>query len=298
MCDQTRFAGLGARVVLFACAALTACAHGSTGAGTSSLDSRLAALDARLAKIEKLLQPMLDQPPPPDPKFVYAVPIEGSPAVGPAEAPVTLVEAFDFACSDCLAARPMVVALRKRFGDRLRIVYKFLIVHPDLGTLPALAACAAAQQGKYEAMAELIWEKGVIPHDLGPGNLKQLAAQAGLDPARYDADFGGPICQQRIGADATELQTLGVGGTPTFFVNGRPLPDNIQLDGAAAVIEQELTKAQAAIAAGTPAAEYYRVAVLGKGLKSSRPAPPAVEDKGSCGAGDASTNHTGKCSAK
>jgi protein-disulfide isomerase len=299
MGSQTSFGPIGALVIV-ACAALAACAsRASTGPGTGTLDNRVAALDARLAKLEKLLQPMLEMPPPPDPQAVYAVPIEGSPAIGPAQAPVTLVEAFDFACPECLAKRPMLAALRKRFGDRLRIVYKFFIVHADVGTLPALAACAAAQQGKYEVMAELIWEQGVIVHDLGLGNLKKLAAQAALEPARFEADLGGPTCQQRLSADVAELTSLGVMGTPTFFVNGRPMPDTVDtVDAAAALIDQELAKAEAAIAAGTPAGEYYQVAVLGNGLKSTRPAAPAAQGTGSCGADDGSSPHAAKCSKK
>ena len=57
-------------------------------------------VDARLAKVEKFLGPYMNQPPPPpepDPKATYSVPIEGDPTKGPATAPVTLVEAFDFA---------------------------------------------------------------------------------------------------------------------------------------------------------------------------------------------------------
>jgi len=65
-----------------------------------------------------------------------------------------------------------------------------------------------------------------------------------------------------------ELQQLGVSGTPGFFVNGRYLSGMMPADGFAPTIEEELKKADAAIAAGTPKREYYKQAVLEKGLKS------------------------------
>jgi protein-disulfide isomerase len=253
-----------------------ACAPAARPAADGPLAARVAALDARLATIEKLLRPMFDMPQPPDPEAVYAVPVEGSPAIGPRAAPVTLIEAFDFSCGDCVAARGVVDSLRQRYRDRLRVVYKFFVVHPAVGTLPALAACAADQQGRFEAMAELIWTKGSATGDLGLGNLQKLAEEAGLDRARFATDLGGQNCRRRLDSDRDDLMKLGVGETPSFFVNGRPLAPDAPPSTLGPLIDAELARAEAAIQGGVPADDYYRVAVLEKGLQSSRPVAPAV----------------------
>ena len=260
---------------------LGACAKGGADpAKLDELDKRVATLDTRLARIETFLDKYINQPPPPpepDPASVYAVPIEGAPIKGPEVAPVTVVEAFDFACPYCEKAGPTMDELRKLYGDKIRVAYKFFVVHPDVATEPALAACAAAQQGKYTELEQLIWQKGFLAHDLGADNMSKLAKQAKLDMTRFDADKKGATCAQRVEADKADMARLGVNGTPAFFINGRPLTGARPLADFKQLIDEELAKAEAAIAAGTPVGDYYRVAVLEKGLKEL--APPAAQPK-------------------
>jgi hypothetical protein len=83
-----------------AVAAVLSIATASCSKDTGVDASRVAALEKRLDRIEKFLEPFMNQPPPPaepDPAAVYAVPIEGSPYRGVEHAAVTIVEAFEFA---------------------------------------------------------------------------------------------------------------------------------------------------------------------------------------------------------
>ena len=120
------------------------------GGGSASGGGGGGNLDARVSKIEKFLAPYIDQPPAPpdpDPKATYAVPVEGDPVVGAADAPLTLVFAFDYACPYCFKAHDTLAELRKQYGANLRVVYKYFIVHPQTATLPAHAAICRGGRG-------------------------------------------------------------------------------------------------------------------------------------------------------
>src|SRR5690606_5632500 len=66
----------------------------------------------------------------PDRSKTYAVPIDNDPFDGPADAKVTLVKAYDYACGYCERVRGTMDDLKKKYGNDLRIVYKQLVIHP------------------------------------------------------------------------------------------------------------------------------------------------------------------------
>jgi len=207
------------------------------------------------------------QPPPPppprrptrpDPAAVYSVPVDGSPFVGPANAKITIVKSFEFACPFCDRVRPTLDELRKRYGKDLRIVYKHYIVHPDTATVPAHAACAAAKQGKFAPMYEAIFTKGFQQNrELGRDKMLELARSLRLKMRKFKADMDSQECKDRVINDQAAMAKIGVRGTPAFFINGRFLSGAQPVDRFTTVIDEELAKATQAIAAGTPQKRYY-----------------------------------------
>jgi protein-disulfide isomerase len=220
------------------------------------------------------------QRPGPDPTKTYAVPIDGDPFDGPADAKVTVVKAYDYACPFCDRVRGTMDELRKKYGNDLRIVYKQFVVHPQVATAGALAFCAAAKQGKAMQMDNLLWEKGFKAHnfDKDEGTTKCWetpdgcpvvladAKELGLDEGRFKADM--KDCQQSTQKDMRDLQALGVGSTPSFFINGRPIVGAVAIENYSVVIDEELKKANDRIAQGTSPAQYYQQWVLDKGQKA------------------------------
>jgi protein-disulfide isomerase len=192
-------------------------------------------LDARLDKIEKQLDEVLKnqranpaalaqraQRPRPRPDATYSVPVAGDPSRGPSSALVTIVEGFDFACPYCEASRSVLEQVLARYPKDVRVVYKNFVVHPQVATTPALAACAADRQGKYAAMNQIIWDKGFkAGRNLSAENMEALASELKLDVNRFKADMAGDQCKQRLRDDQSELAAVGVSGTPAFYVNGR-----------------------------------------------------------------------------
>jgi protein-disulfide isomerase len=224
--------------------------------------------------------------PGPDPTKTYAVPIDGDAVEGPADAKITLVKAYEYACPYCERVRGTLDDLRKKYGNDLRIVAKHLIVHPQVATASALAACAADKQGKYPQMDQLLWDKGFKVRQFDKDAAAEAGGQAqkcwespagcpivlgfaqelGLNVDKFKADMKGE-CQALIQKDQREVQAFGVGATPSFFINGRFLQGAMPIDSFVAVIDEELKKANEKIQAGTPAASYYQQVVLDKGLK-------------------------------
>ena len=225
--------------------------------------------------------------PEPDKAKTYAVAIDGDAFEGPATAKVTVVKAYDYACPYCEKVRPTMDELRKKYGDDIRIVYKQLVVHPQIATASALAACAADKQGKFKEVDNLLWDKGFkgrqfdkdVPaaeaggqptkcwdSPAGCPNVVGFAQEVGLNVDKFKADMKG--CQQLIQKDARELQALGVGATPSFFINGRFISGAMPLENFLPLVDEELKKASEKIQKGVSAAEYYNQEIVGKGQKT------------------------------
>jgi protein-disulfide isomerase len=176
--------------------------------------------------------------------------------------------------------------LRQKYGNDLRVVYKQFVVHPQVATAGALAFCAAAKQGKGPQMDALLWDKGFTAHNYD----KDATAEGGAAPQKcWDSAAGCPVvlgfakelnlvetqfkadmkdCQQLTQKDMRDLQALGVGATPSFFINGRFMSGAMPIDNFTALIDEEMKKANEKIQAGTPAAQYYQEFVVNKGLKT------------------------------
>jgi len=280
------------RVVLAAIAGVSVLALGACQSDTRALEKKIDDLNQ---KVDKLLQsggaganrPQPPRRPQPDAAKTYSVPVDGDPFDGPADAKVTLVKAYDYACPYCEKVGPTMEELRKKYGNDLRIVYKQFVVHPQVAMAGALASCAANKQGKFAELDHLLWEKGFKGRQFDKD--VQPAEGNGAPQRCWDSDAGCPVvlgfanelqldtskfktdmkeCNGLVSKDMKELQQLGVGATPSFFVNGRFLSGAMPIENFSALIDEELKKATDAINGGISQADYYKTAVVEKGLKT------------------------------
>lgn len=227
---------------------------------TSSLGEQLAQFAEVAGVFRNLLEMQADRGnDEPDTSVVHAVPVDGSPFEGPADAKVTIVEAFEFACPFCERARPTLRQIRERYGKDVRIVYKHFLVHTDVAEVPARAVCAAHAQGKFSPMKEAVWDQGFLDgRKLSADDMRRIARKVGLNMRRFERDMNGDECGQRVRGDHAMLAGLGVQGTPTFFINGRIVIGAQPLDAFTQVIDEELAKADEAIRTqGIKQGEYY-----------------------------------------
>lgn len=143
------------------------------------------------------------------------------------DAPV-LVEFLDFECEVCGAFHPVIDDLKARYGDRVTFAFRYFPL-PGHGNsvTSALAVEAAAQQGALQPMFDRMFETQAQWGERGDESqaplFRQFAEELGLDLARYDAAVADPATLERIRFDFDEGRALGVGATPTFFLDGEPL---------------------------------------------------------------------------
>ena len=153
---------------------------------------------------------------------------------------------------------------------------KHLVVHPQTAMSGALGFCAAARQGKAAQFDDLVWEKSFKARQFDPDKcweadagcplLTSFAQQLQLDVNKFKADM--KACTQVVQNDMRDVQRLGVGATPSFFINGRFMSGAMPIDNFTQLIDEELKKANERIQQGTPQAQYYQQWVLDKGLKT------------------------------
>ena len=178
-----------------------------------------------------------------------------SPTLGPADAPVTLVEFLDPECESCGAFSPVVKKILKDYDGKVRLVVRYMPFHPN-SVLAATVTEAAGEQGKYWEMQELLFRRqpewgeihGHGGHAPPPVRREQpavlferYAAELGLDVAKIRAAVAENRYASKVERDRRDGQSLGVNKTPTFFVNGRQLARFSQAD-LRALIEDELKK--------------------------------------------------------
>jgi protein-disulfide isomerase len=162
----------------------------------------------------------------------------GRPAKGPADAPVEVVEFSDFQCPFCQRANPTVQQVLSTYGDRIHFVYRHypLPNHPDARPAAEAAACAD-EQGRFWPYHDRLFAN---PSKLSRTDLKQHAAELGLDAARFDACVDGHKSAEVVDADIKEANSTGMGGTPAFFINGRSLDGAQPFDAFKRIIDEEL----------------------------------------------------------
>jgi predicted DsbA family dithiol-disulfide isomerase len=118
----------------------------------------------------------------------------------------------------------------------------------------ALAMQAAARQGKAWPMHDKMFENNKA---LDPADLEKYAEEIGLDVTKFKADLDDPSVKKEIEGDMAASEKAGVRGTPNCFVNGTNVRGARPVEDFQAIVEAELTKAEAMLKQGVPLADLY-----------------------------------------
>ncbi|HXE36535.1 MAG TPA: thioredoxin domain-containing protein [Verrucomicrobiae bacterium] len=148
-----------------------------------------------------------------------------SPSLGPANAPVTLVEFSDFECPVCRSLHDALRGLLPNY-PQLRVVFKdFPLeqIHPWARTAAIAGRCAYQQDPKaFWKMYDLIYDgQELISAENAWGKMTDFAAQSGLNSETFKACMASPEAGAAVDASRANGIQLEVGSTPTMFVNGR-----------------------------------------------------------------------------
>jgi protein-disulfide isomerase len=195
---------------------------------------------------------------------------------GRRDALVTIVEFSDFQCPFCRRVNDTLAELRRTYGpDKLRIVWKNLPLSFHKNAAPAALLSARV----FERFGnKAFWEV----HDAFFDEQRDLdrlvaeqAARLGLSAAEMKDLVDNANEHPQIAAYRDAAEKAGASGTPAFFINGVFLSGAQPIDKFTDIIDQQLGKAEALVAHGTPRARVY--AALAKAQWTPRP-PPAAPD--------------------
>lgn len=140
------------------------------------------------------------------------------PSLGPADAPITIVEFTDYNCGYCKLATSWVMnQVDDRRGD-IRVVIKESAVRGTNSEMAAAAALAAQNQGKYREMHLALMK--VPANAYTPEIIEQVGKSVGLDVARMKQDMNSKQIKDKVEASIADYQKVGLEGTPSFFING------------------------------------------------------------------------------
>lgn len=167
-----------------------------------------------------------------------------SPVIGPADAPVTMVEFSDYMCPYCVrfhneTFKPLI----EHYGDLVRFVYReFPVIGDDYTVEIGLAAMCINEQGKYWEYTDLIWaDQEFVYGDLQNPNrtstsdpiinpdatvLTDLAKDVGADIEAFTACYTERRYMDEINLDLEAGISFGILGTPMFYIEGQPLVGN------------------------------------------------------------------------
>ena len=174
------------------------------------------------------------------PQFVrYDIPTDGFHALGPSNAPITIVEFSDYQCPFCRRWHDEVYEpLLAAYPGKIKLVYRNLpltSIHPDALSAAEAAMCAGKQDAYWQYHDKLFSSES-----LGNAVYVQYAQDLGLDMTSFEACMTDHEYQEAIQTDSDFAINLGISSTPTFFVNGLAIVGAQPLEVFKQVIDKEL----------------------------------------------------------
>ncbi len=216
-----------------------------------------------------------DEPPKEDTTTVFRVPVGSSPVLGSPNALVTIILFSDFQCPFCSRVEPTLKAVRDKYGDKVRFVWKNepLPFHNRAEPAAEVAMEVRAEKGDkgFWAVHDILFANQKAQAD---DDLVGYATQAGASADKVKDAIANHTHKKEIDADNDLSQDFQASGTPHFFVNGRRLVGAVPEEKFDTIIDEEITKAQALISKGTKPSDVYDALTKdGKG-----PPPPEMKD--------------------
>jgi len=139
------------------------------------------------------------------------------PSIGPVDAPVTVIEFFDYHCGYCKRAFDGVMEIAKEHDGKVRTIFVELPILREESAHAARAALAAAKQGKYMEVHEAFMRnRGLLEEE----RINDLAAAAGVDVAKMREDMKAPEINGMLAQYSAMANSIGISGTPAFLING------------------------------------------------------------------------------
>lgn len=175
-------------------------------------------------------------------KYLQPPGVDDDPALGPEDAPVTIIEFSDYQCPFCARAEPTIKQVLEEYGDKVRLVYRDFPLdqlHPYARKASEASHCAE-EQGKFWEYHDALYEDQGSINEAG---LEQFAKDLGLDMDAFNSCLDSGKYADEVQKDLEDGQEYGVSGTPAFFVNGFSISGAQPFAVFKDIIDKELVKA-------------------------------------------------------
>jgi protein-disulfide isomerase len=148
---------------------------------------------------------------------------------GQPDAAVVLIEYLSYQCPACAVNHPLIRQLQSDFPEDLIVVHRHQTLEQFFSNArpAAIAAEAAARQGRFEEMTDLLlenqseWSPVVDPTAL----FESYASELNLDLNQFRSDVQDPALDARVSRDREEANGLGITSTPSFILQNQPFPN-------------------------------------------------------------------------
>jgi protein-disulfide isomerase len=163
--------------------------------------------------------------------------LKDTPVRGLPDAPVTIIEYADYECPYCQQIQPALNQLESEFKGKLAFAYKDvpLPMHSNAQKAAEATHCAGVQ-GKYWELHDVLANSKQL--DLPA--LKKGARELNLDGAAFDKCLDSGEKAGIVKTHMSEAQTLGLQGTPSFFINGRFFSGALTIEKLREIVNEEL----------------------------------------------------------
>ena len=162
---------------------------------------------------------------------------------GTKSAPIKIVEYSDFQCPFCGRGFMTVQALLKQYPGKIELMFKNLPLPMHPMAVPAakrFEAIALQDPIKaYKFHDEVFQNQGKLGSE-GEKFLDSVAKKVGANMAKMKKDMDGKAVDERINADTSEANGLGIQGTPGFLINGVALRGAMPIEKFKEIIDMKL----------------------------------------------------------
>lgn len=156
--------------------------------------------------------------------------------LGASKPKITIVEFADFACPYCKNSYSNIREISIKYKNDVKIFFKDYPLYGQSVDL-AMAARCAGEQGLFWVMHDKLFQNQGVTEIEG---LVELANQVGADTNKFSSCMAKEKYLTEIKKDFSEGQSLGLTGTPIWFINGYKISGDIPHDTFIQIIENLL----------------------------------------------------------
>lgn len=149
-----------------------------------------------------------------------------APTIGSKDAKVKIVVFSDFLCPYCQQLHTKINSMLDANSGKVSETIRTFTVHPQSDVM-ARAGEAANIQGKFKEAADAIFSQ---KYQATEDDMVKMAGDLGFDVNKFKTDLNSSDIVAKIKKDNDDAAALGLGGTPSVFVNDKYVDDLNNLD--------------------------------------------------------------------